>query len=299
MHKSGELKKRGDLLWSMMNGCTLCPRECKSLRLDGEEGLCGAGEWLMIASFSAHFGEEEGLVGSQGSGTIFFSNCNLKCLFCQNYDISHLGHGETITIKNLSEIMLNLQSRGCHNINIVTPTHYSAHLVKALDIAAGNGLNIPLVYNTSSWERMEVLKLLQGVVDIYLADMKFMEAKSAGKYLHEADNYADFALPALREMHRQVGVAASNKKGIIESGLMIRHLVMPGNVSASDKAMMWIADNLSSDTYVNIMAQYHPSYRAHEFPEIDRSVTVSEYSSVVKSAKDAGLSNLDIQGRFL
>ena len=159
LHKTGELKKRGDLLWSMMQDCELCPHLCKARRMDGETGICGADDWLRIASFNAHFGEEEGLVGTGGSGTIFFSNCSLRCLFCQNYDISHIGSGQSVSIRNLADIMLRLQNSGCHNINIVTPTHYVAHLVKALELAAEKGLILPLVYNTSSWERTEVLKV--------------------------------------------------------------------------------------------------------------------------------------------
>lgn len=297
LHRTGELKNRAEKLWSMMQKCELCPRMCGVNRLKGQVGFCGApGTKLIVASYHPHFGEERPLVGSGGSGTIFFSHCNLKCVFCQNWDISHLGCGKQTSIEELANMMLELQSIGCHNINVVTPTHYSAHILKALDIAAANGLRIPLVWNTSGWERIEVLKLLDGVVDIYLPDFKYWNKDMARKYSSGAESYPEITKKAILEMHRQVGVAKPAKDGIMYRGLMIRILVMPSNVSGSEEVIEWIAKNLPKDTYVNIMAQYHPEYKAYDYPEISRKVTKQEYKRVVDKARKLGLTNLDVQG---
>ena len=298
LHRSGELKTRGEQLWQIMETCSLCPRECGTARLSGEEGFCGASSKLKIASCHPHFGEEDGLVGRGGSGTIFMSNCNLRCVFCINYDISQEGSGYFRDINDMADMMLHLQHTGCHNINIVTPTHYSAHVILALDIAAGKGLCLPLVYNTCGWERMEILKYLDGIVDIYLPDMKYSDNAMASKYSSGADTYVETTKEALKEMNRQVGIAKPAENGLIYRGLMIRHLVMPSNVSGSQEIMRWIAGNLPKDTYVNIMAQYRPMYKAVDYPEIARRITREEYVAVVHTARDAGLTNLDIQGEF-
>ncbi|MCS7281623.1 MAG: radical SAM protein [Desulfobacterota bacterium] len=294
---SGELKSRGEALWEIMSSCELCPRRCGVNRIKGKSGFCKApGATLVISAFHPHFGEERPLVGYGGSGTIFFTHCNLRCVFCQNFEISHLGRGSKATIEELAEMMLALQKIGCHNINLVTPTHYSPHIVKALDIACKKGLRLPIVYNTSGWERLEILKILDGIVDIYLPDFKYWESDKASKYSQGASSYPELTKIAILEMHRQVGVAKPEKDGIIRRGLIIRHLVMPNGVAGSEKVMEWIAQNLPKDTYVNIMAQYTPLYKAFDYPEISRRITKEEYDRVVKKAKELNLRNLDIQG---
>lgn len=294
LHRSGQLRERGKSLWQIMDQCTLCPRECGANRLAGEKGFCNASSQLRVASFHAHFGEERPLVGVGGSGTIFLSHCNLGCDFCQNWDISHQGAGTACGIEDLASMMLHLQGQGCGNINVVTPTHYSPHVVMALDLAASRGLRVPLVYNTSGWERREILGVLDGVVDIYLADLKYMDPLCASAYSQDAEGYPSQTCGALLEMQRQVGTALSERNGNLYRGLMIRHLVMPGNASGSMEAMRWIAGNLPLDTYVNIMIQYRPAYRAHLHPEIDRHVEADEYARVVGLARELGLNNLDV-----
>lgn len=296
LHRSGKLKERGKLLWSYMENCDICPRECGANRLDGETGVCGADSDLVIASYGPHFGEESELVGSGGSGTIFLTHCSLRCVFCINPDISQRGNGSKKSIDDMADMMLSLQNRGCHNINVVTPTHYLPHILLALDQAAERGLQLPLVYNTSGYEKLEMIKKLDGIVDIYLPDFKYAEPAMAEKYSSGADDYPQLAKKALLEMHRQVGVAKPNKKGIMEQGLMIRHLVMPNNVSGTEKIIDWIAESLPKETYLNIMSQYRPVYKAHNYPEISRSLTRREYARVVKYARNAGLTNLEIQG---
>lgn len=298
LHNSGELKKRGKKLWKIMEQCTLCPRKCEVNRIEGEEGTCGASAKLEISSYNPHFGEERGLVGNGGSGTIFFANCGLRCVFCINWQVSHGGQGQERSIEQLAEMMLELQSMGCHNINVVTPTHYSPHVVLALDMAAGKGLNLPLVYNTCGWEKLEIMKTLDGIVDIYLPDFKYSDGEMAAKYSAGAASYPEVTKAALIEMNRQVGVAKPDNDGIIRKGLMIRHLVMPNHVENSKGVMKWIANHLPSDTYVNIMSQYTPYYKAKEYPKIARRVTREEYVEVVNATKDAGLTNLDIQGSY-
>jgi len=296
LHRSGELKKRGKELWEIMENCRLCPRECGVNRIKGEEGFCRASSQLEVSSYNPHFGEEAPLVGKGGSGTIFMTNCGLRCVFCINWEISHEGRGHPRSILDLAVMMLSLQKIGCHNINIVTPTHYSPHVVLALDMAAENGLRLPLVYNTCGWERVEILRLLDGIVDIYLPDFKYYDGGMAAKYSANASSYPDVTKAALLEMHRQVGVAKPARDGVIYRGLMIRHLVMPNNVGGSKDVMKWIAENLPKDTYVNIMSQYRPMYRASEYEDINRRITRREYREVVECAREAGLTNLDIQG---
>ncbi len=295
LQRSGELKKRGKQLWNIMSECRLCPRECMADRIEGEEGFCGADSGLIISSAHPHFGEEGPLVGSGGSGTIFFSNCSLRCVFCINWEISHRGDGTPSSTGQLASMMLRLQELGCHNINVVTPTHYLPHIILALDQAAEKGLRLPLVYNTCGWERTEILKMLDGVVDIYLPDFKYFSGKMAARYSAGAEKYPEVTKAALLEMNRQVGVARPDQDGLVRRGLMIRHLVMPNNVGGSGKIMEWIGSNLPNDTYVNIMSQYRPMYKAEDYPEISRRIYRSEYNEVIKKAREAGLTNLDIQ----
>jgi putative pyruvate formate lyase activating enzyme len=297
LHKTGELKMRAEKLWAIMENCRLCPRRCEVNRHKGMSGVCQApGATLVISAFHPHFGEERPLVGSGGSGTIFLTHCNLRCVFCQNWEIAQLGRGSERNIDDFARMMLKLQKIGCHNINLVTPTHYSAHILKAIDIAAKAGLRLPIVYNTSGWERLEILKFLDGVVDIYLPDFKYWDSDMSAKYSSEAESYPEITKEAILEMHRQVGVAKPAIDGIMQRGLMIRHLVMPNNTGGSENVMEWIAGNLPKDTYVNIMAQYNPVYKAYDYPKISRRITRKEYVNVVNKAKDLGLANLDIQG---
>ncbi len=296
LHRSGELRHRGEGLWQLMESCSLCPRGCGARRLDGQAGFCQATSQLVIAAYNSHYGEERPLVGRGGSGTVFFSNCNLRCVFCINWEISQGGEGAERSVDDLAEMMLHLQEIGCHNINIVTPTHYSPHIVLALDTAAARGLRVPLVYNTCGWERLEILQRLAGIVDIYLPDFKYAEGAMASKYSSGADTYPEVTKAALLEMHRQVGVAKPADDGLMYRGLMIRHLVMPNSVSGSKQVIGWIAASLPKDTYVNIMSQYRPMYRAFDYPEIARRLNRAEYNEVVQHARQVGLTNLDIQG---
>jgi putative pyruvate formate lyase activating enzyme len=297
LHRTGELTKRAETLWAVMESCQLCPRRCGVNRLKGRSGFCRApGTTLVVSGFHAHYGEERPLVGTGGSGTIFLSHCGLRCVFCQNWAISHLGRGSEESVDQLADMMLRLQNSGCHNINLVTPTHYSPHILKALDVAAGKGLRLPIVYNTCGWERLEILTFLDGVVDIYLPDIKFWDSEMAAKYSAGAEDYPETTTAAILEMNRQVGVAQPADGGVMQRGLMIRHLVMPHDIGGSERIMEWIADNLPKETYVNIMAQYTPAHKAYDFPEISRRITGEEYLKVVQRAKDVGLTNLDVQG---
>jgi putative pyruvate formate lyase activating enzyme len=296
LHRSGELKKRAEALWKDMESCCLCNRECGVNRLEGEEGFCRSSSQLEVSSYHPHYGEERPLVGKHGSGTIFFTNCGLRCAFCINWEINHQGKGSPRSIEDLADMMLRLQDRGCPNINLVTPTHYPAHILLAVDAAAARGLRLPLVYNTCGWERLGILKKLDGVIDIYLPDFKYWDGKMAAKYSSGAATYPEGTKAALLEMQRQVGVARPAPDGLMYRGLMIRHLVMPNGVSGSKQVMEWIGNHLPKDTYVNIMSQYRPVYKAFDYPEISRGITRSEYMEVLRAAKAAGLTRLDIQG---
>jgi len=298
LHKSGELKKRGESMWKMMEKCALCPRMCGVNKIKGEKGFCGADAQLVIASFNPHFGEERSLVGTGGSGTIFLTHCSLRCVFCINWEISQGGEGFSRSIEDFANMMLALQKRGCHNINVVTPTHYSPHIVLALDLAASKGLHLPLVYNTCGWERVEILKILDGIVDIYLPDFKYADGEKAAKYSSGASAYPEITKQALLEMHNQVGVAKPAENGLMYRGLMIRHLVMPNQVSGTKKVIEWIAENLPKDTYLNLMSQYRPMYKADKYSKISRRLTHEEYTDAINWANEAGLTNLDIQGYY-
>jgi len=296
LHKSGELKRRGEKLWGLMESCELCPRMCGVNKLKGEMGFCQANAQLEISAFHPHFGEEKSLVGEGGSGTIFLTNCGLRCVFCINWEISQGGAGSASSIEAMSSMMLTLQKRGCSNINFVTPTHYSPHIVLAIDKAASKGLRLPIVYNTCGWERIDVLRILDGIIDIYLPDFKYSDEQMAIKYSSGAATYVEDTKRALLEMNRQVGVARLAKDGRMYRGLMIRHLIMPNNISGTKEVIGWIAQNLPKDTYLNLMSQYTPMYKAYEHPEISRTITVEEYTAAINWAKAAGLTNLNLQG---
>jgi len=282
-----ELEEKIRQAYVLLSPCRLCPRNCKVDRLKNKRGYCRAGFLPEIASFHPHHGEEPPISGYRGSGTIFFSHCSLRCVFCQNYSLSQMGEGAEVSIEELSDIMLKLQEMGCHNINFVTPTHYTPQILSSLLIAKERGLKIPLVYNCGGYESVETLKILDGVIDIYMPDFKYGDNTSAEKY-SAAPDYFEIAKEAHREMYRQVGLLKI-ENGIAVSGLLIRHLVMPNRLAASDKIFEFIVNELSPDTAVNIMAQYYPAHLAHRYPEINRFPTINEYTEVLESAKKAGL----------
>ncbi|MBI5556224.1 MAG: radical SAM protein [Deltaproteobacteria bacterium] len=294
LHQSGELQRRIDTLTEILRECVLCPRQCKVDRLAGETGFCRTGGRAVVASYNAHFGEESCLVGVSGSGTIFFGNCNLGCVFCQNYSISHDGEGIETDSGQLAAIMVSLQKLGCHNINLVTPSHVIPQIVAALPAAIGRGLTIPLVYNSSGYDSVDTLRLLEGIVDIYMPDFKFWSSGSAG-LLANAPDYPDRAGAAVREMHRQVGDLTMDGRGLAVKGLLVRHLVMPGCLDETKEIMIFLAA-LSPRTYVNVMEQYRPLYRAGEFPTIDRPLSPAEYEQAVQFARQSGLTRLEENG---
>jgi putative pyruvate formate lyase activating enzyme len=293
LEEEGKLAERVKQAYSIMEQCELCPRQCGVNRLNGERGFCRAPAKVMVANANPHFGEELSLTGKKGSGTIFFSNCNLRCVFCQNWPIAHKGLGDEMDDEALAGMMLYLQQIGCHNINLVTPTHFMPHILNATRIAFKKGLGIPLVYNTSGYESVEILKILDGIVDIYLPDMKYMDGDQAAKYSAEASDYPEVTKKALLEMHRQVGVHQVDSQGIAKRGLMIRHLVMPNRVAGTEKFVKWVAEALPKSTYVNIMYQYYVAYKAFDYPQISRGITVDEYLEAMNWAKEYGLTNLD------
>jgi putative pyruvate formate lyase activating enzyme len=278
--------------WEMLKDCHVCPRNCGVNRLEGETGFCRTGAKAMVSSANPHFGEESPLVGSGGSGTIFFTSCNLKCVFCQNYEISHLMDGEEIGSPALGGLMLGLQKMGCHNINLVTPSHVVPQIVDALHWAAENGLRVPLVYNTGGYDSVETLRLLDGIVDIYMPDLKFMDSRVSDMLMTAAD-YPDVARAAIKEMHRQVGDLEIDKRGIATRGLLVRHLVMPDELAGTREAMRFLAQEIFTNTYVNIMDQYRPCGRASEYPIINRSVTRREYEAALDMAQEEGITRLD------
>lgn len=288
LYDSGDLEPRIEQLMSILESCTLCPRECQVNRLQGERGVCEAGNTLKVSSAFPHFGEEPPLVGQHGSGTIFLTHCNLRCAFCQNYDISHLEEGEEISSEGLARSMVALQQRGCHNINFVTPTHFAPQIISALPKAIEMGLKVPLVYNCGGYESLKVIKLLENIVDIYMPDMKFADPEVARKYCNATD-YPEVVKVVLKEMHRQVGILHINQRGIAERGVLIRHLVMPEGLAGTEATMRFIAGELSKDSYVNIMSQYHPHYRASHYPELNRRITRQEFQDAIALARGFGL----------
>jgi putative pyruvate formate lyase activating enzyme len=295
LEKEGRLAERVQHAYSIFENCRLCPRRCGANRAKGGRGFCGAPPKPVIFSAHPHFGEEIPLVGQHGSGTIFFSNCNLRCVFCQNWPISHEGRGREVQDEDLADMMIGLQNAGCHNINLVTPTHVMPNILSAARIALRKGLRVPLVYNTSGYERVEIVKLLDGVVDIYLPDFKYTDPSKAALYSSGAADYPDAAKAAIAEMYRQVGVLKVDERGIALRGLIIRHLVMPNRVAGTEKFVRWVAETLPKSTYVNIMSQYRVEYKAYDYPEIARAITVEEFLEAVEWAKQYGLTNLDYQ----
>jgi putative pyruvate formate lyase activating enzyme len=341
--RSGELTRRIEAANEQLRRCRLCPRNCEVDRLGGETGFCQTGARAMVSSFGPHFGEEDPLVGRQGSGTIFFTSCNLRCIFCQNFDISHLMDGREVEPDELARMMLGLQRQGCHNINFVTPSHVVPQILEALELAIEGGLRVPLVYNTGGHDAIETLRLLDGVVDIYMPDLKCMNREVARTYL-TAEDYPDVVRAAIREMHRQVGdlqmaqaevaravslrngqpdssthkvaqesvakdkvarvgnlrsrqIANLSHTDIAIRGLLVRHLVMPNGLAGTAEAMRFLANEISRDTYVNVMAQYRPCGQADDHPAINRPITTAEYDAAIQFALRAGIQRLDNRNR--
>lgn len=283
-----ELKNRGEELRELLKECVVCPRECLAHRTEGRYGVCRSTDRLVISSASPHYGEEPPLVGRDGSGTIFFTSCNLKCLFCQNYEISQLRHGHEISTAQLAEVMLSLQRLGCHNINLVTPTHYVPQIVEGLTIAVERGLSIPIVYNSGGYESVRTLRLLEDIIDIYMPDIKYSDNENARKY-SGAPGYWEIVQLAVKEMHRQVGDLELDERGIARRGLLIRHLVLPNQLAGSMRVLEFIARDISINSYVNIMAQYRPQFRAYRYPELSRPITPREFNEAVQYAWKIGL----------
>ena len=287
--KSSAAAKR---LVERLRSCDICPRLCRVDRTKGERGVCRVGARAVVASFGPHYGEEAPLVGHNGSGTVFFAGCSLRCVFCQNYEISHLLEGEEVSPDRLASIFLAIQRMGCHNLNLVTPTHVTPQIVEALDIAAGKGFRLPVVYNCGGYERVTTLRELSGVVDIYMPDLKFLGAAPAARYC-AAPDYPEVAREALREMSRQVGPLVVDRNGIALRGLLVRHLVMPGDASTTREVVDFLACEIGKDTYLNLMDQYRPCGRAPEFPEIARRISAAEWDAARNYARSRGLTRLD------
>jgi len=281
----------------MLEDCTLCPRMCRVNRFEEKTGICQTGALPMVSAYHPHFGEEAPLVGRHGSGTIFLTSCNLRCVFCQNWEISHEMEGREITHQRLAEMMLELQSLCCHNINFVTPTHMEPQILTALPYAIQIGLNIPLVYNTSGYDRVETLRLLDGIIDIYMPDIKYMDSAPAKKY-SGAEDYPQVVKLAVKEMHRQVGDLVLDENGVAIRGLLVRHLVMPGGVAGTRKVMRFLVQEISSNTYLNLMDQYRPCGNACLYPEISRPILQQEYKEALQAARQEGILRLDSQVRM-
>jgi len=292
LERSGELERRERALWDLYDPCRLCPRLCGARRSSGEIGACSAASSFRVASAGPDFGNEAPIRGIRGSGGIFLSNCNLLCVFCQNWQIAHRGDGRQTSHAELAGIMLDLQRRGLHNVSFITPTHLVPHLVSALRIAIAGGLSAPLCYNTGSYDSIEVMRLLDGVVDIYQPDFKFQDSAVAARFLSGAPDYALHAAAAIKEMRRQVGGMLQMAGGIAYRGMVVRHLVMPENLGGADAFARWVASELGTDTHVNIMGQYRPMFRAHEHPPLDRRVTPAEFHQAMRWAREAGLANI-------
>lgn len=289
--ENGELIKRVELGYDNLKSCTICPWQCRENRLKSSDGKCKTGMLARVCSYGAHFGEEAVLVGRHGSGTVFFGRCNLQCDFCQNHDISQTDAGDELEPTELADIFLLLQQRGCHNINLVSPSHVVPMILAAVCIAAQAGLSIPLVYNTGGYDAVKTLGLLDGVVDIYMPDMKYADKGIGLKYSH-IPNYPRINQAAVREMHRQVG-DLQVEDGIAVRGLLVRHLVLPNQLAGSKDIFHFLTREISKDTYVNIMDQFRPEYKAFSIPELNRRITHEEYQAVVKLAHESGLWRLD------
>jgi putative pyruvate formate lyase activating enzyme len=299
LYRDGELQRRVERGLAELESCNICPRGCGVNRIENKTGVCHSGRYAIIASYNPHFGEEDPLRGWRGSGTIFFSWCNLRCVFCQNFDISQVGVGVEVSPRQLAEIMLRLQDQGCHNINFVTPEHVVPQIIEALPFAVEGGLHLPLVYNTSAYDSILSLQLLDGIVDIYMPDFKIWDPAPALRYL-KARDYPDAAKLALREMHRQVGVLRMDENGLARRGVLVRHLVMPDDVAGTANIMRFLAEDLSPNTYVNLMDQYYPAGKVStsKYAKINRRLSNKEFSAAVRTAREAGLWRFDKRRPF-
>ncbi len=296
LYRSGELQRRANDALERLAHCLVCPRDCGVDRMAGKTAACHTGRHAQVSTYFPHFGEENCLRGWNGSGTIFFSMCNLRCVFCQNFDISQAARGTEVGPERLAAMMLELQARGCHNVNFVTPEHVVPQILEALPFAVDGGLRLPLVYNTSSYDSLDSLHLLDGIVDIYMPDFKFWDPALSLRYV-KARDYPDVARRNIREMHRQVGVLKVDKQGLAKRGVLVRHLVMPGSIAGAESIMRFLADEVSLDTYVNVMDQYYPAGRVagSQFVEIDRRITASEYRDALEATRSAGLWRVHLQ----
>lgn len=290
LQRRGELARRAERALSGLSHCTFCPRRCEANRLAGETGVCQASAKARVASYFSHMGEEDCLRGRHGSGAIFFAHCNLRCVFCQNYETSHLAEGVDVEIERLAAMMLELQAEGCHNVNLVTPSHVVPQIIGAVAIAAEAGLRLPVVYNTSAYDSLESLHLLEDIVDIYMPDFKIWDPDHARRYLTAAD-YPEVARQAILEMHRQVGDLKLDERGLARRGLLVRHLIMPRNIAGSDAILHFVAEEVSPHAYVNVMAQHHPAgeVSAIRFAEINRPITRAEFAAASQLAEELGL----------
>ena len=294
LYASGMLRERVEQAKAQLASCRVCPRNCRVNRLEDKFAVCKTGRYAVTSSHFPHFGEEDCLRGKRGSGTIFFSGCNLRCVFCQNYDISWELRGRPVRPEQLAGMMLDLQGQGCHNINFVTPEHVVPQIVEALPFAIERGLKLPLIYNTSGYDSMESLQLLDGLVDIYMPDFKWWDREAARKY-SKAPDYPEVARRSLKEMHRQVGDLVLDEEGLAKRGLLVRHLVMPGGIAGTRNVLKWIARELSPDTYVNLMAQYYPAGKVNQrdYAEINRRIRAEEFEQALDDVRRAGLKRLD------
>lgn len=287
---SGKSADRTKQLVDRLKSCDICPQNCRVNRLKNERGFCKTGRLPIVSSYNLHFGEEPPITGHRGSGTIFFSHCNLACVFCQNSAISQDGEGTEVSIEQLAEMMISLQEAGAHNINFVSPTHVIVQIVEALVIAVNQGLNIPLVYNSGGYDSLTTLQLLDGIFDIYMPDAKYGSEKTALKY-SSAKKYITVNQTALMEMHRQVGVLKLDKEKVAEQGLLVRHLVLPNGLADSEKVFQFIAEKVAKDTYISLMSQYFPANQSHRYQELSRRITAEEYATAVSAMLNAGLEN--------
>ncbi len=293
LYNSGELDKRIDTAYKILKSCQLCPRNCGVDRTNDKSkklGFCKSGINPIVASYNVHNGEEPPISGESGSGTIFFANCTMRCVFCQNYPISQLGNGKEVSLEKLADMCLWLQNKNVHNVNFVTPTHFVPQIIASLKMAIEKGFRLPLVYNTSGYEKIETLKLLDGIIDIYLPDAKYFSDKMAQKYSN-AVRYVKHNQEALKEMYRQVGNLRCDENGVGIKGLIIRHLVLPGNISETEKVLEYIANNISKDAYISLMSQYFPANKAMNMEMINRRVTKKEYEFAMSAFEKAGLKN--------
>jgi putative pyruvate formate lyase activating enzyme len=294
LYESGELHRRADEAWEMLRGCVVCPQNCPVDRIKGKTGACHSGTDVIVGSWNVHRREEPPISGTRGAGTIFFGGCQARCTYCQNFWLSQMGHGLRVSYQRLADMMLSLQRKGCHNLDLVTPTHFVPQILKALVIAVEKGLHIPLVYNCAGYEHLHTLRLLEGVVDIYLPDAKYasnQEAMRTSKMHH----YVEFNRAALKEMYRQVGGLQVDEMGIAVRGLIIRHLVMPGGHAGTREVLTWIADEVGTDIGLSVMDQYFPAYKALADPELNRRLTWREYREALDIVEDLPFENLFLQ----